>query len=143
MPVAGRKPKPKGEAVTRHKQTFDWVEVNDVPFEGAPKLPLRCPTTNYAWSPATKRWWKSISTMPHCVLWRESDWEFAQFTAMLFEALVEVPTKSTAALLAREKVMGTTADFRRDLRIRYIDPNAERDLPAGVVGIDSFRDRLS
>ena len=79
MPVAGRKPKPEGQAVNRHKPTHDWIEVVDVPFQGGPKLPKDGRT----WPTWTKRWWGVVSTMPHCVLWTDSDWEFALDTAVL------------------------------------------------------------
>ena len=42
----------------------------------------------------------------------------------------------------REKVMGTTVDFRRDLRIRYIDPK-QPPKPAKVTHLDSYRDAIS
>ena len=32
MPVSGRKPKPQGQAVTRHPQSYEWTEVPNVPF---------------------------------------------------------------------------------------------------------------
>jgi hypothetical protein len=37
----------------------------------------------------------------------------------------------------REKVMGTTHDYRRALRIRYVAPSARA--PAPVTQLDDFR----
>lgn len=38
----------------------------------------------------------------------------------------------------REKVMGTTVDYRRDLRIRYVEPKPVE--LAAVTAIDEYRD---
>jgi hypothetical protein len=38
----------------------------------------------------------------------------------------------------REKVLGTTIDSRRDLRIRYTEPASSP--PAGVTNLDQYRD---
>jgi hypothetical protein len=38
----------------------------------------------------------------------------------------------------REKVLGTTIDSRRDLRIRYTEPASSP--PAGVTNRDQYRD---
>jgi hypothetical protein len=45
-------------------------------------------------------------------------------------------------LRQREKIMGTTVDARRDLRIRYIDPEPEAPIIAAVASIDDRRARL-
>ena len=39
----------------------------------------------------------------------------------------------------RQRVDGTTFDFWRDLRIRYVQPGAS-DAPADVAGLDVYRD---
>lgn len=49
------------------------------------------------------------------------------------------PVALATELRNREKVLGTTLDFRRDLRIRYTQPGAS-DAPAGVTQLDSYRD---
>jgi len=136
MPVVGRKPKPERQAVTRHRQTHDWTEVEDVPFHGGRRLPERQPSGS-AWPPQTKRWWKTISTMPHCVLWSDSDWLFAEHTARLVALFDSGYLQLAKEIRDRERVMGTTVDYRRDLRIRYVDPKA--DVPAGVVSLDDYR----
>jgi hypothetical protein len=129
MPAAGRKPNEGQPVRHRHKPTHEWTEVEAVPFEGAPKLPK--PDPGRSWPSATVRWWKAISRMPHCVLWDESDWIFALNTALVAAAFHGGDIKAATELRQREKVMGTTVDSRRDLRIRYIEPAADKaeDIP--------------
>ena len=139
MPVAGRKPKPAGQAVNRAKPTHDWTEVEDVPAAGR-KLPARMPS-GMAWPAWTKRWWGTVSTMPHTALWTDSDWEYAFVTATIHADWLAKGTTSLAKELRdREKVLGTTLDYRRDLRIRYVPVKAEDEGPAGVARLDDYRD---
>lgn len=140
MPVTGRKAKPEGQAVNRHKPTHDWTEVVDQPFAGAPKLPKTQPN-GMAWPSWTKRWWGVVSTMPHCTLWTDSDWEFAFDTAALKAVFHMSSTNAMATEIRnREKVLGTTADYRRDLRIRYVAAKVETEAPAEVTKLDDYRD---
>lgn len=138
MGMAGRKPKPDGQARTRHKATHDQTEVPNVPFADGPKLPKYRPDGE-AWPPATRKWWKSVSTMPHCVLWAESEWQFALDTAFVASKWHEGDLKAATELRNREKVLGTTFEYRRDLRIRYVEPEPE-DSGAEVTRLDDFRD---
>jgi hypothetical protein len=47
-------------------------------------------------------------------------------------------TEGRTELRNRERVLGTTAEYRRDLRIRYVDP---KPAPlAAVVNVEDFRD---
>lgn len=148
MPVAGRKPKPQGQAVTRHKSSIDWTEVPDVPYAGeVPELPkkrrviLQFGATKDIWlHPLTKAWWKDISRMPHCTLWTASDWRFAIATAVVADAFHYGHTPSATELARREKVLGTTVDARRDLRIRYVDPKPVTGSGENVTNLDDFRD---
>lgn len=138
MPVAGRKPKPPGQAVNRNKPTHEWTEVENVPFEGAPSLPETKPNGD-PWSAATQRWYAAISTMPHCKLWSPSDWMFAEHTARLVAAFDAGDYKQATEIRQREKKLGVTADDRRDLRIRYVEPKV--DGPAAeVTNLDDYRD---
>lgn len=141
MPVTGRKPKPEGQARNRNKPTHDWTEVIDAPFEGAPNLPESQPDGR-RWPEWTMRWWSVVSTMPHCSLWSPSDWEFAMDTATLKAKFHTEPAAGLATELRnREKVLGTTADFRRDLRIRYVDvPTAKDEAGGDVVTLNDYRD---
>lgn len=118
MAVPGRKPKPKALVRHRNRPVHDWTEVPDVPFTEAPKLPLRTPL-GQPWEPSVRRWYAAVSTMPHCVLWAGSDWEFAFDTAWCLQALHQGGTRMAAEVRAREKVLATTADARRDQRVRY------------------------
>lgn len=145
MAVVGRKPKDEKNRVNRHAPRHDWTEVEDVPFTGGPALPSRRPQ-NRSWPAMTKRWYDTIRTMPHCVLWAPSDWSFALDTALIAAAFHEGDLKRAPELRVREKLLGTTVEFRRDLRIRYVEKNEERseqEDSAGVTRIDDYRDTLS
>jgi hypothetical protein len=148
LPVTGRKPKPEGQARTRTKSSIDWVEVPEVPFAGAvPKLPAKRrivlpfgQTKDLTLHPLTKAWWEDISRMPHCALWTESDWRFAIATALVADAFHYGHTPSATELARREKVLGVTVDARRDLRIRYVDPQASPPSRDNVTSMDDYRD---
>lgn len=142
MAVTGRKPKPEGQAVNRNKPVHDWVEVENVPFTEGPKLSARR-TNGRQWDRRTKQKWDSWRSMPHCVLWGPAEWDFALDSielAALFHETGE--TKYATELRNRERVLGTTMDYRRDLRIRYVDPKPEGDgsADAGVTNIADYRD---
>ena len=122
MPIQGRKPKPAGQARFRGKHVTDWTEVPDVPYEDGPDLGFH--PTEEDWPLATLQWWTAIRRMPHCALWHESDWRFAIDSAQIAAKLHSGETGVAAELRLREKVMGTTMDSLRDLRIRYVDPGA-------------------
>lgn len=137
MPLPGTKPAETKRR--RNKDTHEWVEIDAVPYEGAPKLPKTQPNGN-PWHPWTQDWWKAISRMPHCVLWDESDWRFAFETALVAAVLHSGDVRAATELRNREKVLGTTVDFRRDLRIRYVTPAAT--VPEGVTALDEYRRML-
>lgn len=143
MPVTGRKPKdnPRNHVPPVH----DWTEVRDVPFAGGPKLPRLRPDGK-PWPKRTKAWWLAVSTMPHCVLWRDSDWSFALDVAQLAAAFHEGDMARGPELRQREALLGTTLDARRDLRIRYLpvvaraEPPTEEQEAAPVAKLDDYRD---
>ena len=112
MALTGAKPKPEGRKVTRHPLTQEWDDVQDVPYTGDKPDPGRL-----AKMPA--RWWATISSMPHCVLWSESDWQFALDTLVVYKRFA-AGKEGGSELRIREKLLGTTIDARRDLRIRYV-----------------------
>lgn len=100
----------------------DWREVEDVPFTGAPEMP-KAPGRG-KWHPLVEAWWKTTSTMPHCVLWRAEDWQ------KVFELLYEKQRyyrtadedKKTAQLTEirrQEDSLGIGDAARQKLRIRY------------------------
>lgn len=138
MALTGRKPKPQGQTVHRVKPVHDWVEVEAVPFTSAPKLPVKR-ANGHSWLATTKRWWKSISIMPHCVLWQDSDWEFAVETAELRARFDEGDSRLATELRNREKKLGLTWDSRRDMRIRYVDPVPDNEDDGEVVRLDDYR----
>ena len=136
MPAAGRKPNEGKPVRHRVKPVHEWTEVEGVAFGGGPKLPARTPD-DQTWPARTKAWWEVIRRMPHCVLWDASDWEFALDTALVAAKFHAGDIKVATELRNREKVLGTTVDFRRDLRIRYVEPKAE--VPAGITALDEYR----
>lgn len=138
MPVTGRKQKPEGERRNRTKPTHDWTDVLNVEFTGKPPVSLPAmrrvrmgvDVVEVKLHPQTRAWWRTISRMPHCVLWTDADWRFALETALLVDDLFQGDTAKAGELRQREKIIGTTMDARRDLRIRYVDPQPE--IPEGV-----------
>ncbi|AII28149.1 minor tail protein [Mycobacterium phage Sparky] len=142
MAVTGRKPKPEGTTVHRNKVVHDWIEVENIPFTDGPKLPPRR-NNGRPWDKRTRQKWDAWRTMPHCSLWSSAEWDFALDSielAALFHESGE--TKYATELRNREKVLGTTMDYRRDLRIRYVDPKPEcgDGSGAGVTNIADYRD---
>lgn len=149
MPPRGRQPKPDGQRVNRVKLAYDWADYQDVPFEGAPDLPPR--GGHLRWPKRTLAWWQAVSTMPHCVDWTPTDWQYAFDAANLAAYFHMGDVKVESALRARERVMGTTADYRRALRIRYVaarparfETDEDDDDEAGsggaqVMSLDDYR----
>jgi hypothetical protein len=138
MPVSGRKPKPQGQARNRMPATHEWCEVEQVPFGDGPGLPeLR--SCGRRWPERTRQKWDSWRTMPHAKLWGPAEWDFALDSIELAALVHDGDTKWSTELRNRERVLGTTMDFRRDLRIRYVDA-VENEDPAGVTNIADYRD---
>lgn len=136
MPVAGRKPKPEGQKRNRAPLTHQFVDVPDVAFVGGPELPAKNPD----WRAETKQWWTSVVRMPHCVLWTETDWQFAFDSALVYEEFLSEPIKAAPAKLNCDKQLGTTMDFRRDLRIRYVPPDSEKSgEDASITALAEYR----
>lgn len=120
MPVRGRKQ--QTETLARRRAVHDWTEVPDEPFTGAPRLPRTRPDGT-AWTEHIRRKWRSWSAMPHAALWHASDWQFAIDSLEVAARFYDGGRAAYAVeLRARERVLGTTADARRDLRIRYTTP---------------------
>lgn len=70
--------------------------------------------------------------MPHCVLWRPADWEFALDTLELSAQFYE-GRNVAGELRLRQGVMGTTRDHLVALRIRYVDEDQGDDDQDGTV----------
>ena len=138
MAVVGRKPKPEDQRRNQNKPRHDWIEVIDQRFEDAPRLPSR---PHGRWPAWTLRWWRTVSAMPHCSLWDDDDWQFAFDTALIHAAFAGGKINAASELRRREKIMGTTLDARRDLRIRYGEAKAKEERPA-LVAIESYRKEL-
>ena len=138
MPVTGRKPKPQGQARNRMPAAHDWTEVERVPFEGGPELP-EFRSAGARWPDRTRQKWDAWRSMPHCKLWGPAEWEFALDSIELAALVHGGEWKCSTELRNREKVMGTTVDYLRDLRIRYVD-SVENEDPAGVTNIADYRD---
>jgi hypothetical protein len=147
--MMGRKPADR-PTVTRHKPTVDWTDVNAVPFSGpVPDLPdVRTVTlrsgdiVELPMPDETRRWWSAISAMPHCVLWHESDWQYALDTALVHAQAIHGVLSAMAELRLREKTLGTTVDARRDLRIRYVPVEDEVETVQVVDELSERRKRL-
>ena len=136
MPLRGTKP---GEHAPRrrNKPTHEWVEIVDAPFDDPPELPR-----DIGWPAATLRWWAAISRMPHAVLWIASDWSFALDSAIVSASFHGGNLAAANELRHREKVMGTTLDSRRDLRICYV-PAEEEEESTRVTVIAEYKRRLA
>ena len=77
--------------------------------------------------------------MPHAKLWGPAEWDFALDSIELAALLHEKASASFATELRnREKVLGTTQDYLRDLRIRYVDLPVDGD-SAEVTNIADYR----
>jgi len=83
----------------------------------------------------TRAWWKDVTTLPHCALWQAGDWRFALDTARIHAAFVGGDLGRAQELRVRERVMGTTLEARRDLRIRYVVVEAEVE-PAVLMSVE-------
>ena len=76
--------------------------------------------------------------MPQCRLWAASDWQFAITTALVADMAYRDSNAAATELRNRERVLGTTMEYRRDLRIRYVDGPAEQPAPE-VTALDDYR----
>jgi len=75
--------------------------------------------------------------MPHCVLWQEQDWLFAEHTARLVAEFDLGRVALAKEIRDRERIMGTTVAYRRDIRVRYVEPVVEKSV--NVVSSDDYR----
>lgn len=110
-----------------------WTDVRDTPYTG--------PYPSCPWGrddPYLSKWWDTVKTMPHCVLWTESDWQYAIDTALMKARFYDGEKEPNAAVLTelrrREEAMGMTYDSRLKLRIRYVPvPEDERKMEQAKV----------
>lgn len=116
-------PMPDRSEVRNRVAVKNWIEVPDVPFAAGKKrhLPL-----SLDWCQETQRWWAAVRTMPHCVLWSESDWQYAITTALVHNQVWgHGEVKMANELRIRERLLGVTEEARRERRIRYMPEGAE------------------
>lgn len=129
MPVGGRKPTPEGVPKSNRHATMEWTEVENVPNEDHPPLPEYRglnddPRRDRRFRKSTRKYYMNIARLPHTALWSDTEWDFLVMTCEVRESYFDDDKKSPSYLSemrAREKVMGTTPDYRRDIRIRYVD----------------------
>lgn len=159
MGLTGPKPREDRSQIRFKGHTAEWTEVDDVPFANPPALPDRDVSLSWAnaaengviaggWPESTRRWYRTVSTMPHAVLWTDADWEFVFATAETHARFAEGwKGASGSELRQREKLIGLYADARRDLRIRYVEPKRRAakatgtdGVPADVTRLDDYRD---
>lgn len=123
--MMGRPPKDDDKKVTRRPLDHEWIDVEDVPYSGfVPNLPPGLPAR-------TREVWRSVSRMPHCALWTTEDWEFAVDTMLLHAAFAGGDFRKVEVMGKRFAEMGATSMARRQLRIRYIDPQFNTGTTAG------------
>jgi hypothetical protein len=73
--------------------------------------------------------------------WQRSDWEFALESIELAGMLHDTgETKYASELRNRERVLGITLEYLRDLRIRYVEAVADCCSPAEMPNIADYRD---
>lgn len=130
MTVRGVKPT-DGPKRFRGQANTEWIEVENTPFDGdVPPLP-----DGIDYPPQTIKWYEVVSRLPHAILWDEGEWQEIHTTAMIHAALwsnTQNPSTNRAVeLRQREKNIGLTADQRRDLRIRYVDPKPAISVTVG------------
>jgi hypothetical protein len=140
--VRGPKPGSPGVGHNRNKAIHDWTEVEDVPFGDGLELPEYRPDGR-PWPEATKSKWDAWRSMPHAKLWGPAEWSYALDTIELAASFhLTGEPKFATELRNRERVLGTTGEYRRDLRIRYIDPVGDNEVPAGVTRIRDYHRAL-
>lgn len=151
MGMAAPGPAPKSAKIGR-TPNLDWTEVANKAFRSSKRRDLPKTMLGLTVPPSVRRWWAALRAMPHCVLWTETDWQYALSTAELKVLFYDAPTSSLAAeLRQREDQMGTTVEARRKLRIRYVDfvppsqsasSGEDRKPTATVTSLASRRARL-
>lgn len=144
-------PRPQARTLPPSKAIkAEWTDVSNVPYSGPkPELPQERQSMLkngeiiiVPMGSATQEWWDRVSSMPHCAIWTPTDWQFCLDTAKIHSAAQAGSMPANVELRQREKTMGTTFEARRDLRIRYIEPEQLEAVIAPVASIDDRRLRL-
>lgn len=135
----GRPSKPAGQRVNRAQLIHEWTEVPNVPFAGGPDLP-KLRANGSKWPERTVAKWETWRSLPHAKLWGAAEWEFALDSIELAAQFHCGEAKAATELRNREKVLGTTHDYLKGIRIRYVDPETAADrLKSAVSNIDDYR----
>src|SRR5262245_25440653 len=130
--MAATGPDPKVIKHGRTPNAGDWTDVPDVPYAGPWPIDLPAKVGRKNWHSQVREWWAELKVMPHCALWRDTDWRFALELAFIkqqfWEDLGEGKLQSTMVteMRRREDQLGFTGEARRKLRIRYVKPEADR-----------------
>lgn len=125
-----------------HSATAEWLDVANVPFndQGVRDLP-KSPGGRRKWHTQVLEWWEEVRRMPHCAGWTDTDWRFARDTAYMKQQLwTDIDNGTMKSTLAtevrrREDQLGTTAEARRKLRIRYVDPDTLKKRQQQATGL--------
>jgi hypothetical protein len=127
MPGPPRKDVKHGRTPTTG--TNDWIDVDDVPFEDAPPLPQYGSDKRSKWHPWTVEWYADVSRMPHCKLWRATDWrklfDLARMKDAAYRDGSDAKTSALAEIRHREDALGMDDAARRRLKIRYVPLRGE------------------
>lgn len=113
----------------------DWIDVEDVPFDAAPALPRlgASERSRSKWHQWTLDWYADVSTMPHCVRWKATDWrtlfDLARLKDQWYKDGDEAKTSLSAEIRHRENALGLTDAGRKALKIRYVPVRAEDEGP--------------
>jgi hypothetical protein len=118
----GRKPEPDRSTVRNRKTPMPGYDIPNVPFAEGRKRML--PTGTH-WPTATYNWWRALRVMPHCVLWTDTDWNYATTSAWIHARVWAGDYRLAGELRQRERAMGMTDEARKAMRIRYIDVQPE------------------
>lgn len=133
MPGPARKDVKHGRTPTTGAN--DWIDVVDVPFTEAPALPRLGMTerSRAKWHPWTEEWYREVSSMPHCVRWKPTDWrklfDLARMKDQWYKDGDEAKTSQAAEIRHREAELGMTEAARRAQKIRYVPSRAADDEP--------------
>jgi hypothetical protein len=131
-------PGPESKGGRKHGHTpstgaNDWIDVPDVPFEDAPPLPQYGTDKRSKWHPWTVEWYADVSRMPHCVLWRQTDWrklfDLARMKDAAYREGADAKTSQLAEIRHREDALGMDDKSRKNLKIRYVPAAVEDDGP--------------
>lgn len=116
----------RSKVVNRVTPKHSWTYVPNVPFIEGRKREL---DPSIRWPKLTVKWWNMLREMPHASLWSESDWQFAEETALVHKGFVIAGDKPSE-LRIRERLLGVTLEARNSLMIRYVEPDQAPALTA-------------